>query len=114
MRGNLPLGAESRAWPTLEGVNYEIREGAGEPRGSIYGGRDSKRGSNRATGEGYREGLRLGGDHTRREGAGERVSITITMPKQWDKATALAVLDAYIEGLERGYILTIREGEGEE
>jgi hypothetical protein len=36
------------------------------------------------------------------------------MPKQWDKATALAVLDAYIEGLERGYILTIREGEGEE
>ena len=42
------------------------------------------------------------------------MSITITMPKQWDKATALAVLDAYIEGLERGYILTIREGEGEE
>jgi hypothetical protein len=35
------------------------------------------------------------------------------MPKQWDKDTALAVLDAYIEGLERGYILTIREG-GEE
>jgi hypothetical protein len=36
------------------------------------------------------------------------------MPKQWDKETALAVLDAYIEGLERGYVLTIREGEGEE
>jgi hypothetical protein len=36
------------------------------------------------------------------------------MPKQWDKETALAVLDAYLEGLERGYVLTIREGEGEE
>jgi len=42
------------------------------------------------------------------------VSVTITMPKQWDKETALAVLDAYIEGLERGYVLTITEGEGEE
>ena len=42
------------------------------------------------------------------------MSVTITMPKQWDKETALAVLDAYIEGLERGYVLTIREGEGEE
>jgi hypothetical protein len=42
------------------------------------------------------------------------VSVTITMPKQWDKETALAVLDAYLEGLERGYVLTIREGEGEE
>jgi len=41
------------------------------------------------------------------------VSVTIRMPKEWDKETALAVLDAYIEGLERGYILTIREGEGE-
>jgi len=58
----------------LEGVTYEIPEGAGEPCRSIYGGRASKRGSNRATGEGYREGLRLGRDHTRREGAGERVS----------------------------------------
>jgi hypothetical protein len=74
VRGNLPLGAELRAWPTLEGVNYEIREGAGEPRGSIYGGGDRERGSNRATGEGYREGLRLGGDPIRREGEGERVS----------------------------------------
>ena len=41
------------------------------------------------------------------------MSITITMPAQWDKETALAVLDAYIEGLERGYVLTITEGEGE-
>lgn len=59
---------------TLEGVSYEIREGAGEPCRSIYRGRVSERGSNRATGEGYREGLRLGGDHTRAEGEGERVS----------------------------------------
>jgi hypothetical protein len=42
------------------------------------------------------------------------VSVTITMPKQWDKETALSVLDAYIEGLDRGYILTITEGEGKE
>lgn len=41
------------------------------------------------------------------------MSMTITMPKQWDKDTAMAVLDAYIEGLERGYILTMKEGEGE-
>jgi hypothetical protein len=34
------------------------------------------------------------------------------MPKQWDKETALAILDAYIEGLDRGYILTMTEGEG--
>jgi hypothetical protein len=40
------------------------------------------------------------------------VSVTITMPKQWDKETALAILDAYIEGLDRGYILTMTEGEG--
>lgn len=40
------------------------------------------------------------------------MSITITMPKQWDKETALAILDAYIEGLDRGYILTMTEGEG--
>jgi len=40
------------------------------------------------------------------------MSITISMPKVWDKDTGLAVLDAYIEGLERGYILTIeRESE---
>ena len=97
---------------TLEGVTYEIREESGEPRGSIYGGRDRERGSNRATGEGYREGVRLSGDRARPEGAGERVSVTITMPAQWDKDTALAVLDAYLEGLERGYVLTITEGEG--
>lgn len=42
------------------------------------------------------------------------MSITISTPKIWDKNTALAVLDAYIDGLERGYILTIiEEGEGE-
>jgi len=41
------------------------------------------------------------------------VSVTITMPKQWDKETALAILDVYIEGLDRGYILTMTEGEGE-
>ena len=41
------------------------------------------------------------------------MSITITMPKQWDKETALAILDVYIEGLDRGYILTMTEGEGE-
>jgi hypothetical protein len=34
------------------------------------------------------------------------------MPKQWDKEAALAILDAYIEGLDRGYILTMTEGEG--
>jgi hypothetical protein len=42
------------------------------------------------------------------------VSVTITMPKQWDKDTAMAILDAYIEGLDRGYILTMTEGEGKE
>jgi hypothetical protein len=36
------------------------------------------------------------------------------MPKVWDRDTALAVLDAYIDGLERGYILTMTEGEGDE
>ena len=41
------------------------------------------------------------------------MSIVIKVPTQWDKATALAVLDAYIEGLERGYTLTIIEREGE-
>ena len=41
------------------------------------------------------------------------MSVTITMPKQWDKETALAVLDSYIEGLDRGYIFTMTEGEGE-
>ena len=41
------------------------------------------------------------------------MSVTITMPKQWDKETALAILDAYIEGLDRGYILTMTEKEVE-
>ena len=42
------------------------------------------------------------------------MSITISTPKQWDMNTAMAVLDAYIEGLDRGYILTItQEGGGE-
>lgn len=41
------------------------------------------------------------------------MSVTITMPKQWDKETALAVLDSYIEGLDRGYILTMTEKEVE-
>ena len=58
----------------MEGVSYEIQEGAGEPCRSIYGGRDRERGSNRATGKGYREGLRPSGDPIRAEGAGERVS----------------------------------------
>ena len=40
------------------------------------------------------------------------MSVTITMPKQWDKDTAMAILDAYIEGLDRGYILTMAEREG--
>ena len=35
------------------------------------------------------------------------MSLLIKIPAQWDKATALAVLDAYIEGLDRGYILTL-------
>ena len=42
------------------------------------------------------------------------MSVTISTPRQWDKNTALAVLDAYLEGLERGYILTITEAEGED
>jgi hypothetical protein len=37
------------------------------------------------------------------------MSVTIKVPKVWDKDTALAVLDAYIDGLERGYILTIEK-----
>ena len=41
------------------------------------------------------------------------MSVTITMPKQWDKETALAVLDAYIEGLDRDCILVMKEKEKE-
>jgi hypothetical protein len=40
------------------------------------------------------------------------MSVSILMPKEWDKGTALAVLDAYIEGLDRGYILTLTKEEG--
>jgi hypothetical protein len=36
------------------------------------------------------------------------------MPKQWDYETTMAVLDTYIEALDRGYILTMTEREGEE
>ena len=42
------------------------------------------------------------------------MSVTITMPKQWDYETTMAVLDTYIEALDRGYILTMTEREGEE
>ena len=41
------------------------------------------------------------------------MSVTITMPKQWNKETALAVLDSYIEGLDRGCILVMKEKEKE-
>lgn len=46
-----------------------------------------------------------------RSGGAVTVSVIISTPKEWDKATALAVLDAYIEGLERGYILTLTSKE---
>ena len=39
------------------------------------------------------------------------MSVKVSMPKVWDQDTALAVLDAYIDGLERGYILTMTERE---
>ena len=39
--------------------------------------------------------------------------LTISTPKEWDKNTALAVLDAWIDGLNRGYTLKINVGEGE-
>ena len=42
------------------------------------------------------------------------MSVKVSMPKVWDRDTALAVLDAYIDGLERGYILTMTEGESDE
>ena len=40
------------------------------------------------------------------------MSVTIKLPKQLNKDQMLAILDAYIEGLERGYVLTMVEGEG--
>ena len=42
------------------------------------------------------------------------MSVTITTPKVWDKNTALAVLDAWLDGLENGYNLVIVEREGKE
>ena len=37
--------------------------------------------------------------------------MTISMPKEWNKEITLAVLDAWIEALDRGYTLSIkREG----
>jgi len=72
-----------------KGLSYEVSEGAGEPRRSIYGRRVGERGSNRATGEGYREGLRLSGDPIRAEGAGERVN-SVMCPWCGDNYTARA------------------------
>ena len=40
------------------------------------------------------------------------MSVTIKVPEQLNKDQMLAILDAYIEGLERGYVLTMVEGEG--
>ena len=47
------------------------------------------------------------------EREGERVSVTIKVPQQLNKDQMLAILDAYIEGLERGYVLTMSPVEGE-
>lgn len=47
----------------------------------------------------------------------ERVmsEITVSTPKEWDKNTALAVLDAWIDALDRGYTLSIKQkGESNE
>ena len=41
------------------------------------------------------------------------MSVTIKVPKQLNKDQILAILDTYIEGLERGYVLTMSESEGE-
>lgn len=40
--------------------------------------------------------------------------ITVSTPKEWDKNTALAVLDAWIDALDRGYTLSIKREEGSE
>jgi hypothetical protein len=41
--------------------------------------------------------------------------IVISTPKEWDKNTALAVLDVWIDALDRGYTLSIKqEGESNE
>ena len=47
------------------------------------------------------------------EREGKRVSVTIKVPKQLNADQMLAILDAYIEGLERGYVLTMSPVEGE-
>lgn len=36
------------------------------------------------------------------------MSLTIKLPKQLNADQMLAILDAYIDGLERGYILTMK------
>ncbi len=41
------------------------------------------------------------------------MSITIKLPKEPNKEQILAILDAWIDGLERGYTLTITEIESE-
>ncbi len=46
------------------------------------------------------------------EREGERVSVTIKVPQQLNKDQILAILDTYLDGLERGYVLTMSEGEG--
>jgi hypothetical protein len=48
------------------------------------------------------------------EGEGKRVSVTIKVPQQLNKDQMLAILDAYIEGLERGYVLTMSPVEGKD
>jgi hypothetical protein len=39
--------------------------------------------------------------------------IIVAMPKQWTKEIMLAVLDTYLEGLDRGYTLKWEEKEEE-
>jgi hypothetical protein len=41
------------------------------------------------------------------------MSVTIKVPQQLNKDQILAILDTYIEGLERGYVLTMSEKESE-
>jgi hypothetical protein len=41
------------------------------------------------------------------------ISATVRMPKQPDKDQILAILDAYIKGLERGYILIMSNAQAE-
>ena len=39
------------------------------------------------------------------------MSVEIKLPAQLDKEQILAILDTYIDGLERGYILTMTSKE---